>query len=429
MPSLPRVPGTGSVPVVHDSVSGQPQPAATGSECRLYVCGITPYDATHLGHAATYVGFDILVRALHDAGVRVRYVQNVTDVDEPLFERAARDAVDWRELATSQIDLFREDMTALAVIPPEAFVGVQEAMPVIAATVQRLIGQGRTYEVPASDGEGADVYLDLAQVRSFGSVSGWPREEMIPVFGERGGDPDTPGKRSPLDPLLWRAKRLGEPSWELAGLPAGRPGWHVECTAIAGDYLGLPFDVQGGGSDLIFPHHEMSDAQADGAFARLYVHQGMVGYEGEKMSKSRGNLVLVSQLRAAGVDPMAIRLVLLAHHYREDWEYTPAQLEVAQERLARWREAMSVNAAPPAGPTVDAIRAALADDLDAPAAIRAVDDWVDTTLAAVTTQPGDRQAGGGPIGTSQRSASPGELDAAAPGIIDRAVDALLGVRA
>lgn len=415
MPSLPHVPGRGSVPVVHDSSSGRPQPAVDGAECRLYVCGITPYDATHLGHAATYVGFDLLVRALQDAGVRVRYVQNVTDVDDPLFERATRDGVDWRDLATSEIALFREDMTALAVIPPEFFVGVQEAMPVIASMVRHLVDEGRTYEVAAPTVGGSDVYLDLAQVSSFGSVSGWPREEMIRVFGERGGDPDTPGKRDPLDPLLWRGERPGEPAWSLAGLPAGRPGWHVECTAIADRYLGLPFDVQGGGSDLIFPHHEMSDAQADGAFARVYMHQGMVGYEGEKMSKSRGNLVLVSRLRSSGVDPMAIRLVLLAHHYREDWEYTPAQLEVAEERLARWRQAMSVNAAPDAAPTLAAIRAALADDLDAPAALRAVDDWVDATLASVATEG----AGDGRTG----------LDAAAPGVVDRAVDALLGVRA
>lgn len=422
MPTLPHVPGTGQIPVVRDTSSGLLLPAALGDECRIYVCGITPYDATHLGHAATYVGFDLLVRALRDAGVTVRYVQNVTDVDDPLFERAARDGVDWEELATSQIDLFREDMTALAVLPPERYVGVQEAMPVIAATVRELVDAGRTYEVPVPDGPGADVYLDLAQVSDFGSVSGWSRAEMLAVFGERGGDPDTPGKRDPLDPLLWRAERPGEPAWSLAGMPSGRPGWHVECTAIAQDCLGLPFDVQGGGSDLIFPHHEMSDAQASGPFARVYVHQGMVGYEGAKMSKSRGNLVLVSRLRAAGVDPMAIRLVLLAHHHLEDWEYTQATLDAAQARLDRWREALSLNEAPPADGTVAAIRAALADDLDAPAALLAVDAWAEAALAAAATP--DETAG--PAGGSGGA---GQLDPAAPGIVDRALDALLGVRA
>ena len=213
-----------------------------------------------------------------------------------------------------------------------------------------LLGDGTAYRVPvpAGDGVGDDVYLDLAQAPTFGSVSGWTREQMDAVFADRGGDPDRAGKRNRFDPLLWRAARDGEPCWDDELLGAGRPGWHIECTAISLDRLGHPLDIQGGGTDLVFPHHEMSAVQSaalthDDTFARHYVHQAMVAFEGEKMSKSRGNLVLVSKLRADGVDPMAIRLVLLDQHYRTGWEYTPDLLDAAQARLARWREALSVN--------------------------------------------------------------------------------------
>lgn len=409
-PSIPDHPGAGQIPSVHDTSSGQRRPAAESGRCRLYVCGITPYDATHLGHAATYVAFDLLVRALRDAGVSVTYTQNVTDVDEPLFERARRDAMDWRDLARREISLFREDMTALAVIPPDHYIGVEEAMPVIAATVARLVDTGLTYQVPVEEGAGEDLYLDLAQVPSFGEVSGWSREQMLAVFGERGGDPQRPGKRDPLDPLLWRAQRPGEPSWELAGLGPGRPGWHVECTAIAQDSLGLPFDIQGGGSDLVFPHHEMSQAQADGRFARIFLHQGMVAYQGEKMSKSRGNLVFVSRLRAQGVEPVAIRLVLLAQHYRSDWEFSQTNLDAALDRLMQWRAALALDAGPAAQSTLTRIRAALADDLDAPSALLAVDDWCTRARGAARGSAAD-------------------LDPAAPGMIAHGIEALLGVRA
>ena len=295
----------------------------------MYVCGITPYDATHLGHAATYVTFDIIGRALRDNGIDVRYVENVTDVDEPLLERAERDGLAWQDLATAEIALFREDMTALGVLPPDELVGVVESIDLIAAAVRRLVDAGVTYEVSDDTASGADIYLDLAAASAFGEVSGWSRAEMDAVIRERGGDPDRPGKRDPLDPLLWRAARVDEPSWSPEGLTPGRPGWHIECTAIAGAKLGLPIDIQGGGSDLVFPHHEMSAAQAEAVsqdFARAYVHQEMVGLDGSKMSKSKGNLVLVSRLRAEGIDPMAIRLLLLAHRYDVPWDFTRADL-------------------------------------------------------------------------------------------------------
>ncbi|HSO64193.1 MAG TPA: class I tRNA ligase family protein, partial [Ornithinibacter sp.] len=254
-----------------------------------------------------------------------------------------------------------------------------------------------------------DVYLDLSQAPAFGHVSGWTPEQMDAVFAERGGDPERPGKRHRFDPLLWRAAREGEPSWDDEVLAAGRPGWHIECTAISLEHLGHPFDVKGGGSDLVFPHHEMSAVQATAltggdVFARHYVHQAMVGFHGAKMSKSKGNLVLVSRMRADGVDPMAIRLVLLDRHHLTDWEYSPDLLETAIARLDRWREALSVNHGADAASTISAVRAAVADDLDTPTALAAVDAWAQRTLA-------------------------GEWDdAAAPGLVARTVDALLGVR-
>ena len=407
-PFLPAIPGQGTALRLHDTSSGELRQVAPGPVARLYVCGITPYDATHLGHAATYVAFDLVNRVLRDNGHEVHYTQNVTDVDDPLLERARRDGIDWRDLAVTEADLFREDMTSLQVVPPEDYVGVVEARPTIAALVRRTIESGAAYEVVAEDAAGPDLYVDLSQVPDFGSVSGWSRDQMLAVFAERGGDPDRPGKRDALDPLLWRAAREGEPSWEFEGLPVGRPGWHVECTAIALEHLGVPIDVNGGGSDLIFPHHEMTVAQASAVgvdhYASAHVHAGMVGLGGHKMSKSRGNLVLVSRLREDGVDPMAIRLVLLAQHYREDWDYTPALLEEAHARLGRWREALSVNAAPSSDETVAALRTALADDLDAPAALAAVDAWAERTL----TNGGDEPS--------------------APGVLARALDALLGVR-
>ncbi len=408
-PFVPAVPGHGEPLRLFDTQAGAVRPVGSGPTARLYVCGITPYDATHLGHAATYVTFDVVGRALRDAGHEVAYVQNVTDIDDPLLERAARDGRDWRELATAEIDLFREDMTALAVLPPDHYVGVVESMAQIAAAVRTLLERGAAYRLPVPDGAGEDVYLDLATTPDFGSVSGWTREQMAAVFVERGGDPDREGKRDPFDPLLWRAARPGEPSWDDDVLGAGRPGWHVECTAIALDRLGAEIDVQGGGSDLVFPHHEMSAVQAtaltgDDVFARHYVHQAMVGFEGAKMSKSKGNLVLVSKLRADGVDPMAIRLVLLARHYRTDWEYTPDLLVEAQARLERWREALSVNLGADATDTIAQVRAAVADDLDTPRALAAVDAWAEKTLGGAWDEPG------------------------APGLVSRTVDAVLGIR-
>jgi L-cysteine:1D-myo-inositol 2-amino-2-deoxy-alpha-D-glucopyranoside ligase len=416
-PDVPELPGQGPAVQVRDSSSGQLVQPVEGDTARMYVCGITPYDATHMGHAATYVTMDLLGRAWRDHGLDVHYVQNVTDVDDPLLERAERDGVDWRELAAREIALFFDDMTALRVLPPREYVGVVDSIPRIAGAVGQLLDAGLAYHVESPDAAGpGDVYLDLAAEPRFGEVSGWSREQMLAVFAERGGDPDRAGKKDPLDPLLWRGARTGEPSWDGGEAGMGRPGWHIECTCISLDFLGMSFDVQGGGTDLLFPHHEMSAVQAavltgQWPFARAFVHQAMVGLDGEKMSKSRGNLILVSRLREAGVDPMAVRLVLLAHHYAEPWFWTQDQLDDAVRRLARWRAAVAAPSGPDATGTLAAVRAALADDLDAPAAVAAVDAWAAATEQQVL-----------------RSGGADDADPGAPDLVRRLADALLGVR-
>ena len=394
-PFIPDIPGHGPAVRVHDTARGELVTLEPGPVAGLYVCGITPYDATHMGHAATYVTFDVLGRALRDAGHEVRYVQNVTDVDDPLLARAVRDGVDWIHLADRETSLFREDMTALSVIAPDHYLGVTESIDLIVADVEALLANGMAYRVDTPDAVGADgrdVYLDISQRPGFGDLSGLTREEMLPIFGERGGDPERAGKRDPLDPLLWRAERADEPSWDGATLGRGRPGWHIECTALAVRHLGMPFTVQGGGTDLVFPHHEMSAVQGCALtgtrpFAQVYMHQAMVAFEGEKMSKSKGNLVLVSALRAAGVDPMVIRLALLDHHYRTEWEWTDADLHRATQRLAGWRTALSGNGGAPAGGLLAKLRERVADDLDTPGALAVVDAWAVRTLEHGGTEP------------------------------------------
>ncbi|GAB49031.1 cysteine--1-D-myo-inosityl 2-amino-2-deoxy-alpha-D-glucopyranoside ligase [Mobilicoccus pelagius] len=391
-PTRTPLPGRGDVPTIHDTATAGPRRLeVVDGRVGVYVCGITPYDATHMGHAATYVTVDVLNRALLDAGAEVTFVENVTDVDDPLLERAERDGVGWRELATREIQLFRDDMTALAVFPPDHFAGVVESVDLIGRDVRALLEEGAAYCIgtPDADGRGLeDVYLDLTTRPDFGRTSRFSTSDMDDVFADRGGDPDRAGKRSRFDPLLWRAARPGEPQWDVPGLPTGRPGWHIECSAIAVEYLGPRFAVQCGGSDLVFPHHEMSAVQAaalhgDGAFAQAYLHQAMVGLDGEKMSKSKGNLVLVSRLRQAGEDPAAIRLVLLAHHYRAPWDWTQEVFDEGRLRLTRWRDADARTCdAVTQGSTgttglLGEVRARVADDLDTPGALATVDAWIE----------------------------------------------------
>jgi L-cysteine:1D-myo-inositol 2-amino-2-deoxy-alpha-D-glucopyranoside ligase len=403
--SVPQVSGQGPQLRLYDSADRQVRPVSTGETATMYVCGITPYDATHLGHAATYVTFDLVHRVWLDSGRHVHYVQNVTDVDDPLFERAERDGLDWRELGDRETQLFREDMTALRVLPPQEYVAATDAIAEVVEVVEKLLASGAAYVV--DDAEYPDVYFRADATAQFGYESGYDRDTMLRLFGERGGDPDRAGKADELDALLWLAARPGEPSWP-SPFGAGRPGWHVECSAIALSRIGTGLDVQGGGSDLIFPHHEFSAAHAESVtgerrFARHYVHSGMIGWDGHKMSKSRGNLVLVSRLRAAGVEPAAIRLGLLAGHYRSDRSWSDDVLTEAQTRLARWRAATSLPAGPDAADVIARVRRYLADDLDTPKALAALDGWSADALEY------------------------GGHDADAPGEVRAVVDALLGV--
>ena len=402
---VPRVPGDPRPLRLFDTATGEVRPTAPGDTARLYVCGITPYDATHLGHAATYLAFDLVHRVWLDNGHNVHYVQNVTDVDDPLLERALRDQDDWVVLAMRETALFREDMEALRVLPPQDYVGIVEAIPEIVEVVAKLVADGHAYRV--EDDEYPDIYFEYNATGRFGYESNYSEETMRALFAERGGDPDRPGKKHPLDALLWRMKRPGEPSW-ASELGEGRPGWHVECSAIAHNRLGMGFDVQGGGSDLIYPHHEYSAAHAEAQtgehpFARHYVHAGMIGLDGEKMSKSRGNLVFVSKLRAEKVDPNAIRLALLAGHYRADRPWTQSLLDEALARLDKWRRAAELSTGPSAVDTVTRLRDHLGNDLDTPKALAAIDAWADEALAH------------------------GGQDKHGPSQIRTAVDALLGV--
>jgi L-cysteine:1D-myo-inositol 2-amino-2-deoxy-alpha-D-glucopyranoside ligase len=333
-------------------------------------------------------------------------VQNVTDVDDPLFERAERDGVDWRALGSREIDLFREDMTELRVVPPREYIGAIESVGEVVELVDKLLASGAAYTVP--DTEYPDVYFRHDATDQFGYESGYDRATMDRLFAERGGDPERPGKRDPIDALLWRAARPGEPSWP-SPFGEGRPGWHIECAAIALNRIGPEFDIQGGGSDLIYPHHEYSAAHAEALvagrrFARHYVHAGLIALDGEKMSKSRGNLVFVSRLRRSGVDPAAIRLGLFAGHYRQDREWSDPVLAQALSRLDTWKRAAALTSGPDAADTVARLRQHLADDLDTPKALAAVDNWAHEALEY------------------------GGSDPSAPAAIAAAADALLGIQ-
>ena len=352
----------------------------------IYVCGITPYDATHLGHAATYIAYDTLIRLWLDAGYDVAYVQNSTDVDDPLLERALARGMDWRELGAAQTDRFRADMEALRVIPPDHYIAVTERIDEIAAAVKSLADRGLAYVL---DG---DYYFDTAAVEAvepwtLGDESSYDRALMLALSAERGGDPDRPGKRDPLDALLWKAESGDEPSWHSV-LGPGRPGWHIECSVISAEFLELPLTVQGGGADLIFPHHEFTAghtiALTGSRLASVYSHTGLVAFQGEKMSKSVGNIVLVSDLTDAGIDPRAIRLAILSQRYRDGWEWSSTLLDAANARLGRWT-AWAANPTEGKSPLLkQALREAIADDLGTARALAAVDEAIAAGVTAST---------------------------------------------
>jgi len=389
---------------IFDSASRKLNSIESKALYRMYVCGITPYDATHLGHANTYLTFDLLNRYLRATGGEVNFVQNITDIDDPLLERAIRDGVDWQELAESQIDLFRSDMVALHIIPPANYIGAVEAIPLVLDAIKDLQDAGSVYQVDS------DYYFRVHSDPNFGSRSHLSQEQMLEIFSQRGGDPTRVGKEDSLDALLWLAQRPNEPGWE-SDLGIGRPGWHIECCAIALNYLDIDekdsasIDIQGGGSDLIFPHHEMSAAQAKSIngkeFASNYVHSGMIGLDGEKMSKSKGNLVFVSRLLQEGVDPMAIRTALMSHHYRQDHMWQTLDLSKAEEFLDGLRISLARMEVAPTDSVINEIIAALADDLDTPRALQALQNWIDAT------ENGAVGGGAGELG--------------------RAIDALLGI--
>ena len=373
-----------------------------GEQSSIYICGITPYDATHMGHAATYLTFDLVNRYLRACGKNVSFVENITDIDDPLLERATRDNQDWRELAESQIELFREDMTSLGVLPPNAYRGVIESMDEIISTVEEMIATGKSYIL---DG---DIYLDLNQVD--GAIENLPLalDQALKIFEERGGDPARVGKRHALDPLLWKARKGDDPFWE-APFGQGRPGWHIECTAIALKNLpnasSTSITLQAGGSDLIFPHHYMTALQAKALtgveFASCYSHAGMIGLDGEKMSKSKGNLVFVSKLRQEGVSPALIRIALFADRYSTDRMWSRELVDDANKLLARLLSALSRQEVAPTFEVVQEIVNAISDDLNIPKVFELLNSW------CLKTEEGE-------VGGS-------------PGEISRALDTYLGI--
>jgi len=346
---------------------------------QMYVCGITPYDATHLGHAATYLTFDLINRYWRAMGAEVNYIQNITDIDDPLLERAIRDGVDWKELAHSQIDLFRSDMELLRVLPPAHYEGAVDAIPDVVKAIEILNQKGSVYDVDS------DKYFEVHKDSGFGGESHLTEVEMLQIFAERGGDPNRNGKRDPLDALLWLSHREGEPFWP-SKYGNGRPGWHIECAAIALKFAEnsdeFVIDIQGGGMDLIFPHHEMSASQVKimtgKNFARAYVHAALIGLDGEKMSKSRGNLVFVSKLISEGISPMSIRWALLKRPYRQEYMWLRNETSVAQSELEALANKLNSNQIPPTDNLISDIYDFLADDLKSAEAIAAINEWVKT---------------------------------------------------
>lgn len=335
----------------------------------MYTCGITPYDATHLGHAFTFISYDVLQRRLIDLGHKVKCVRNVTDVDDPLFAKARELGVHYLDLAAGEEARFESDMTALNALPVHSTPRASSAIPDIRGFIGMVIDRGFAYE------SGGSVYFDVEKFPQFGSVSHYSRETMIALARERGGNVDDPHKRNPLDFVLWHPSASDEPSWDTMW-GAGRPGWHIECSALALRELGTTIDLHGGGSDLIFPHHECERAQSEAAtgqqFVKHWMHVAMVSMDGHKMSKSRGNLVFVDKLRTQH-DPMAIRLGLIEHHYRTEWEWDDGLMSRNESRLAQWKSAAQVGGSQGDLALLAEVRSALDNDLDTSTAVSLVD--------------------------------------------------------
>lgn len=349
-------------------------PVSANKPLRMYVCGITPYDATHLGHAATYLAFDLLNRYLKLSDDEIIFVENVTDVDDPLLERAKRDNLKWQDLANSQIALFSSDMTSLRILPPEYFVKVTDSMNLVEDFIGLLEKRGHLYSVEN------DLYFSCNDFLVDLPLS---VDEAVQIFAERGGDPRRAGKRHPLDPLVWSANVDGEPGWE-SKYGFGRPGWHIECTAIACKYLDTDhtnpvIDIQGGGSDLIFPHHFMSSQLVKAAlgrdFSSHYIHTAMIGFQGEKMSKSKGNLVFVSKLIREGLDPMIIRWALLSGHYQRDRAWSLELITKATSEVALIRSTLAQSLVAPTRQLIQDIVQAVSENLNTPIALNRLVEW------------------------------------------------------
>jgi L-cysteine:1D-myo-inositol 2-amino-2-deoxy-alpha-D-glucopyranoside ligase len=348
---------------------------------KIYVCGITPYDATHLGHAATYVAFDLINRYQHLAGNRLDFVENITDIDDPLLVRAKRDSIDWKVLAENQIDLFLTDMTALRVIPPSNLVTVTSSMKIIEDFITLLDQKGFLYQIENDHYFSVERFLEDMPLSS---------DEAIKIFSERGGDPKRAGKRHPLHPVVWMAHQGDDPSWE-SKFGLGRPGWHVECTAIAVHYLDSAnadpiIQIQGGGSDLIFPHHYMSEQIVRAAygrgFANNYVHSAMIHLDGEKMSKSKGNLVFVSKLLSQGIDPMVIRWALLSGHYQQDRSWSDELLQKSTSEVSLLRSALAQSEVAETKELIQSIISDLANNLDTPASLNRLIAWAKSSQSS-----------------------------------------------
>lgn len=347
----------------------------SGSTFSMYVCGITPYDATHLGHAATYLAFDLINRYQVQSSKSVSFVENITDIDDPLLERAKRDGKEWQQLADSQIDLFTSDMSALRILPPDHFIKVTDSFDLIEKFIMRLNESGYLYIL---DG---DYYFSVTDFLTDLPMS---IEQASEIFAERGGDPQRAGKKHPLDPVIWLSNREGEPGWS-SSFGFGRPGWHVECTAIACHFIENEsdpiIDLQGGGSDLIFPHHYMCAQIVRAAYGRNfagnYVHTGMIGLDGEKMSKSKGNLVFVSELINKGIDPMVIRWALLSGHYQSDRQWSSELLNFASLNVEKVRTALSRTEVATSNDLIQSIILDLANNLDTPSSLDRLLSWAD----------------------------------------------------
>ena len=350
---------------LHDTAQNVVVDFAPDQQVLMYVCGITPYDATHLGHAATFLAYDVLIRRLIDRGHSVRCVRNVTDVDDPLFAKARELGVHYLDLAGGEEARFDADMAALNALPVDAAPRASSAIADIRRLIQTVLDNGHAYCA------GGSVYFDVTTFDKFGSVSGYPDEQMIELASRRGGNVEDPHKRHPLDFVLWQPSAADEPAWETPW-GAGRPGWHVECSALALRELGPTIHLHGGGSDLIFPHHECERAQTECStgqpFVGHWMHTALISMDGEKMSKSLGNLVFIDQLRTQW-DPMAIRLAIIGHHYRTEWEWDDQLMDRTTQRLEAWRSATG----PRDEQLLDLVRARLDDDLDTPGATALID--------------------------------------------------------